>query len=125
MKFINSSKEAENLSEETLALHEDMNENINFVLKDSSLANDIEIKLYHLSKKDEEIIILIVNNKKIYKENIGNSTEEKEILKKLRRMKKINVVIWAKDITTYPIIQVKYKKIREKDLKSIMDIINP
>lgn len=125
MKFINSSKEAENLSEETLALHEDMNENINFVLKDSSLANDIEIKLYHLSKKDEEIIILIVNNKKIYKENIGNSTEEKEILKKLRRMKKINVVIWAKDITTYPIIQVKYKKIREKYLKSIMDIINP
>ena len=124
MKIINSSKEAENLSEETLALHEDMNENLNFVLKDSSLVNNIEIKLFHFSKEDEEIIILIANNKKIYKESIGNTKEEKEILKKLKRMKKINLVIWAKDITTYPIIQVKYKKIMEKDLKSIMDTIN-
>ena len=101
-----------------------MNENINFVLKDSSLANDIEIKLYHFTKEDKEIIVLIANNKKIYKENMGSSTE-KEILKRLKNIKKINVVIWAKDITTYPIIQVKYKKIREKDLKSIMDTINP
>lgn len=114
MKIISNSKDAENLSEETIALHEDMNENINFVLKDSSLANDIEIKLYHFTKEDKEIIVLIANNKKIYKENMGSSIEEKEILKKLKNMKKINVVIWAKDITTYPIIQVKYKKIREK-----------
>lgn len=124
MKIINNSKEVEDLPEGILALHKDMNGNLNFVLKDSSLANDIEIKLFHFSKEDNEFIILIANNQKVYKDSLGNSTEEKEILKKLKKMKNINVVIWAKDITTYPIIQVRYKKIREKNLKSLMDTIN-
>lgn len=124
MKIINNSKEAEELPEGILVLHKDMNGNLNFVLKDSSLANDIEIKLFHFSKEDNEFIILIANNQKVYKDSLGNSTEEKEILKKLKKMKNINVVIWAKDITTYPIIQVRYKKIKEKDFKSLMDTIN-
>lgn len=124
MKIINNSKEAEDLPEGILALHKDMNGNLNFVLKDSSLANDIKIKLFHFSKEDNEFMILIANNQKVYKDSLGNSTEEKEILKKLKKMKNINVVIWAKDITTYPIIQVRYKKIREKNLKSLMDTIN-
>lgn len=124
MKIIFNSKEAENLPEETLALHKDMNGNLNLVLKDSSIKSNIEIKLFHFSKENDEVVILIVNNEKVYKESFGNNQEEKDIVKKLKKMKNINVVIWAKDITTYPIIQTKYKKIKEKDLKSIMDTIN-
>ena len=36
-------------------------------------------------------------------------------------MKNVNVIVWAKDESIYPVVLVKYKKIKEKDLKIIMD----
>lgn len=121
MKIISDSKEAENLPSGTISLYKDKNENLNIILKDDDIDKLLSIELVHFSKKDNEFIVLILNNQKVYKDSIGNSKEEIEILKKLKKRKNINIIVWTREKNIYPIILAKYKKIKERDFEMIMD----
>lgn len=121
MNIIYNSKEVEDLPNGTITLYEDMNENLSIILKDKHIENVISIELFHFSKEDNEMITIVLNKKKVYNTTLGNYKENINIIKKLKKMKNVNVIVWAKDESIYPVVLVKYKKIKEKDLKIIMD----
>ena len=121
MNIIYNSKEVEDLPNGTITLYEDMNENLSIILKDKHIENVISIELFHFSKEDNEMITIVLNKKKVYNAILGNYKENINIIKKLKKMKNVNVIVWAKDESIYPVVLVKYKKIKEKDLKIIMD----
>ena len=121
MNIIYNSKEVEDLPNGIITLYEDMNENLSIILKDKHIENVISIDLFHFSKEDNEMITIVLNKKKVYNATLGNYKENINIIKKLKKMKNVNVIVWAKDESIYPIVLVKYKKIKEKDLKIIMD----
>ena len=121
MNIIYNSKEVEDLPNGTITLYEDMNENLSIILKDKHIENVISIELFHFSKEDNEMITIVLNKKKVYNAILGNYKENINIIKKLKKMKNVNVIVWAKDESIYPVVLVKYKKIKEKDLKIIID----
>lgn len=121
MNIIYNSKEVEDLPNGTITLYEDMNENLSIILKDKHIENVISIELFHFSKEDNEMITIVLNKKKVYNTTLGNYKENINIIKKLKKMKNVNVIVWAKDESIYPVVLVKYKKIKEKDLKIIID----
>ena len=124
MNIIYNSKEVDELPNGTITLYEDMNENLSIILKDNHIDKVKSIELFHFLKENNEIITIILNGQKIYHATLGRYKEDIMIIKKLKKMRKVNVIVWAKDKSIFPVVLVKYKKIKEKDLKIIMDTIN-